>query len=354
MVCCITVGKFDKYFFAVLSGSIFCFLNRLLNQYKCKLSKNAIIHNIFISGSKFLGIIPYLMTRKLYKDTLKKERLTKNDITGEALTNEIKRINEVRWRYLFLSAFVFLLNQALFVITNPIKTNTPNLNILFASLLYLFLSRILREILYSLSCTIDKYVMERKFISVYLLLLSNGIILFIIFGIFAIFDYFFIHLYKNYNDYFREFNTIELLVALGVIITQFSLNLCILLTNKYYSPCHIFIIFVCGQLAIYVNIDFSWKMIVVIICLLLILFLSLIFNEIFEINVCGLSDNTKRNISKRAIADEEDIIEIKKDTMETELNEGLELISRDKDDLLIQNDENIENDLNINSNSNNI
>ena len=86
MVCCISVGKFDKYFFAVLSGSIFCFLNRLLNQYKCKLSKNSIIHNIFISGSKFLGIIPYLMTRKLYKDTLKKERLTKNDITGEALT----------------------------------------------------------------------------------------------------------------------------------------------------------------------------------------------------------------------------------------------------------------------------
>ena len=75
---------------------------------------------------------------------------------------------------------------------------------------------------------------------------------------------------------------------------------------------------------------------------------------LFEINVCGLSDNTKRNINKRAIADEEDIIEIKKDTMETELNEGLELISRDKDDLLIQNDENIENDLNINSNSNNI
>jgi len=95
-------------------------------------------------------------------------------------------------------------------------------------------------------------------------------------------------------------------------------------------------------------------MIVVIICLLFILFFSLIFNEIFEINVCGLSDNTKRNISKRAIADEEDIIEIKKHTMETELNEGLELISRDKDDLLIQNDENIENDLIINSNSNNI
>ena len=35
--------------------------------------------------------------------------------------------------------------------------------------------------------------------------------------------------------------------------------------------------------------------------------MSLIFGEIIEINICGLSDNTKRNISYRAQA-EEDII----------------------------------------------
>ena len=391
MVCCISVGKFDKYFFAVLTGSVFCFLNRLLNQYNGKLSVNAIIHNIFISCSKLLGIIPYLITLKLYKDTPEKEKLAKNDVTGEALINERKRINETRWRYLFLSAFVFLLNQISYVSTIKITTNTSNLNILFTSIFYylffknrlyrhhylscgliiiigvaidlilgnlqkdvtnannigFFILRILREALYSLSCTIDKYVMERKFISVYLLLLSNGIIILIILGIFAIFDYFFIHI-DNYKDYFGKFGVAELLVILGVIATQFSLNLCILLTNKYYSPCHIFIIFVCGQLAIYVNIPFGWKMIVVIICLLLILFLSLIFNEIFEINVCGLSDNTKRNISKRAMIDEKDIILIKSDTMETEVNEGLELFSKDKNDTLNQNEENNENDLNNN------
>ena len=391
MVCCISVGKFDKYFFAVLTGSVFCFLNRLLNQYNGKLSVNAIIHNIFISCSKLLGIIPYLITLKLYKDTPEKEKLAKNDVTGEALINERKRINETRWRYLFLSAFVFLLNQISYVSTIKITTNTSNLNILFTSIFYylffknrlyrhhylscvliiiigvaidlilgnlqkdvtnannigFFILRILREALYSLSCTIDKYVMERKFISVYLLLLSNGIIILIILGIFAIFDYFFIHI-DNYKDYFGKFGVAELLVILGVIATQFSLNLCILLTNKYYSPCHIFIIFVCGQLAIYVNIPFGWKMILVIICLLLILFLSLIFNEIFEINVCGLSDNTKRNISKRAMIDEKDIILIKSDTMETEVNEGLELFSKDKNDTLNQNEENNENDLNNN------
>ena len=105
----------------------------------------------------------------------------------------------------------------------------------------------------------------------------------------------------------------------------------------------------------------TWKKILTYILIVYSKFLKIFLIEdynkwltLFEINVCGLSDNTKRNISKRAIADEEDIIEIKKDTMETELNEGLELISRDKDDLLIQNDENIENGLNINSNSNNI
>jgi hypothetical protein len=32
--------------------------------------------------------------------------------------------------------------------------------------------------------------------------------------------------------------------------------------------------------------------------------MSLVFNEIIEINICGLSENTKRNIIKRAKIDE--------------------------------------------------
>jgi hypothetical protein len=202
----------------------------------------------------------------------------------------------------------------------------------------LFFLRILREALYSLSCTIDKYVMERKFISVYLLLFSNGVINVIILLIFAIFDYFFIHI-DNYKDYFGEFNVTELLVALGVIITQFSLNLGILLTNKNYSPCHIFIIFVCGQLAIYVGVEFIGIYIFVLICLLFILFLSLIFNEIIEINVCGLSYNTKRNISKRAVNEDTNLYTTN-DDVENELEGQYKLEIKDKDFLLSQSDEN--------------
>ena len=55
---------------------------------------------------------------------------------------------------------------------------------------------------------------------------------------------------------------------------------------------------------ILVYIDFSVYSIYVIICLIFILFLSLIFNEIIEINCWGLSENTKRNIIQRADTEE--------------------------------------------------
>ena len=49
----------------------------------------------------------------------------------------------------------------------------------------LLLYRFLRETLYSLSCVIDKYVMEKKFGSVYEIIFPNGVISFLFFIIFA-------------------------------------------------------------------------------------------------------------------------------------------------------------------------
>ena len=80
--------------------------------------------------------------------------------------------------------------------------------------------------------------------------------------------------------------------------TQLGLYLSALITIKNYSPCHVFIIMVFGQIAYYL--DFSSNSIIIIICLIFVLFLSLIFNEIIEINFWGLSKNTKKNIIMRA------------------------------------------------------
>ena len=126
----------------------------------------------------------------------------------------------------------------------------------------------------------------------------------ILFVIFLVFDYYFFKL-DNYKEYFNNFNGRELLSIIGVIITQFGLYLSILFTNKNNTPCHIFIIYVFGYLAYYL--DFSSHSIVIIICIIFILFMSLIFNEIIEINYCGLSKNTKRNIILRAQTNSTDL-----------------------------------------------
>ena len=80
------------------------------------------------------------------------------------------------------------------------------------------------------------------------------------------------------------------------MITQLGLYLFCLITNKDNSPCHIFIIYAFGQFAYYIE----YPNVALIFCLIFILFMSLIFNEIIEINFCRLSENTRKNIMKRA------------------------------------------------------
>jgi len=355
----ISIGKIDIKLIPMVVGCIFCFLNRLLNQYDGSLLfKNPIMTNICISSSKLLTIVPFLISTKFNKSEIKRKNTVKTLQTKYSIEKD--NITKGKWKYLFFSAMVFFVNQFLYVLAIKVKSNTSILNILITSLFYylifkaklfrhhyfscaliiltgllidlvlenlqydvsnnlpLFFVRIIRETVYSLSSVIDKYIMEKKFVSVYELLLSNGVIILILLLIFSIFDYNFFGV-DNYSEYFSNFNFKELLVIFGVIITQFGLNLCILITNKNNSPCHIFIIFIFGQLAYYV--DFTGTSIIVIFCLIFILFLSLIFNEIIEINFWGLSYNTKNNISKRALL-EENMIVTRKDTNEGKVDAG--------------------------------
>ena len=184
--------------------------------------------------------------------------------------------------------------------------------------------RLLREILYSSTIVLIKYLFEKKFCSIYEISLSNGIMNTILFIILAIFDYYFFKL-DNFIEYFDKFGNQEILVIIGLMITQLGLYICILIINKTNSPCHIFIIYVFGQLAYYV--DFSKiSKIFIIVCLLLILFMLLIFNEIIEINCFGFEKNTKKNIAKRARMESNDLLvldnKLIKDKEELDLEEN--------------------------------
>ena len=375
----ISIGKIDKNLIPMIAGCIFCFLNRILNQYDGSLLfKNQIMMNIYISTSKLFTIIPFILLK------INSKKVSSNDI--QTIKNQqalkymnksgAKRIIAGKWGFIFLAVMIYFVNQIFFVLTIKVHSNTTILNILITSLFYylifkiklyrhhylsiiliiivgfiidmilgnllfdidnnlgLFFFRLLREVLFSLSSVVDKYILEKKFGSVYEILLTNGVITSTLFIIFAIIDHNFFGIY-NYEEYFNNFNTTELLVASGVIITQLGLNVSILFTNKNNSPCHIFIIFIFGQLAYYI--DFSGSDAIVIFCLIIIFFLSFVFNEILEINFLGLSDNTKKNISKRAET-EDNMIITKSDTYDSMLEGQDGYILKSKDFKSIESD----------------
>ena len=375
----ISIGKIDKNLIPMIAGCIFCFLNRILNQYDGSLLfKNQIMMNIYISTSKLFTIIPFILLKINSKKVSSKDIQTiKNQQALKYMNkSEAKRIIAGKWGFIFLAIMIYFVNQIFFVLTIKVHSNTTILNILITSLFYylifkiklyrhhylsiiliiivgfiidmilgnllfdidnnlgLFFFRLLREVLFSLSSVVDKYILEKKFGSVYEILLTNGVITSTLFIIFAIIDHNFFGIY-NYEEYFNNFNTTELLVASGVIITQLGLNVSILFTNKNNSPCHIFIIFIFGQLAYYI--DFSGSDAIVIFCLIIILFLSFVFNEILEINFLGLSDNTKKNISKRA-EDEDNMIITKSDTYDSMLEGQDGYILKSKDFKSIESD----------------
>ena len=189
---------------------------------------------------------------------------------------------------ILIISFGFIIDIVLENIFYDVKNN----------LLFLLL-RLLKEMIASLFYVYLKFIIERKFCLIYEILFFIGIIELLLYGIFAIFDYYYIGS-NNYVKYFNEFDGEELFVLLGEMILQFFLYLSILFTIKNNSPCHVFIIFIFGHLAHYFLSLSGYAIIIIILCLIIILFLSLIFNEIIEINICGLSNNTKKNIMKRA------------------------------------------------------
>ena len=195
------------------------------------------------------------------------------------------------YRHHFLSiVLIVLLGIAIVLIAQNIQNEIIKEPIKLAM-------KLMKEIYFSMYTVIGKYVMEKKYVSVYELSFYVGLFHLLTLLIFSIFDYYFLK-WTPFEKFFNNFNYKKILLILGIIITQIGINITTLLTSKNNSPCHIFIILVFGQLAYYAK--FTGLFLLVVVLLIIILFLSLIFNEIIEINICNLSYHTKRNIAKRA------------------------------------------------------
>ena len=110
----ISIGKIDKNLIPMIAGCIFCFLNRLLNQYDGSLLfKNQIMMNIYISTSKLFTIIPFILLK------INSKKVSSNDIktikNQQALKymnkSEAKKIIAGKWGFIFLAVMIYFVNQ---------------------------------------------------------------------------------------------------------------------------------------------------------------------------------------------------------------------------------------------------
>ena len=354
-------GKINKNIIPLILGCIFCLLNRLLNVFiKAKLYDYIILSNIFLSLAHTLIIIPFIIYKiiniKYRNNDNNKEENKQNNIENKEKDNETKKLeleyiyNENDYnkdvpgkiKYIIFITFLFFENYYLFIYSIKIKSNTWTIYIVFSSLFYYlifksklyrhhylsiclilifgiiidvvvknlerdfenqtpqFFLSILRVIILSFNYVLIKYTMEKKDVSPYILGTFSGLINFIFFIILGILENYCFK-FRNYSVYFSNFNKKELFAILGLMITQLGIYTSLFFIDKNDSPCHIFIVFIFSQFGYdFSIIESRGKLAGIIICLILILFFSLVFNEIIELRFLGLAYNTKRNITERA------------------------------------------------------
>ena len=193
-------------------------------------------------------------------------------------------------QYLCLMIIVILgiiINIDLYFYQNEVKTDLIEIIIKYFS-----------EIIFSLCIVLNKFTIEKKFASPYEICFCQGIINLVLYIICLI-------IFKDLDDFFsywNELNNIEVYLFLIMMIIQFVFNLFIFITLKKFTECHILIIIVISELEPFCRdlVYNKFNSIIIIIEFICILFILLIFNEIIEINCCGLQKNTKKNIIKRA------------------------------------------------------
>ena len=336
----ISLGTLDKKLIPILIGAVLSILNKLLIKYPdTNIFKHKIIANIVSIFSKTFTVVPYLIikckSRKMHYNEIE-NRINREDLI---FNDKYDKQTEGKWNLIIITTLFFFVQAILVLYSLEIKFNSWILEILVTSILYYkifnlnlhkhhyfsialiiitgiiidvsfgnlqndvtdnilpFVFRILREIFYSLHDVTNKYLMEKKYCTPYEISLYIGIFNLIYFGLFSLLSYYFLKV-DDFYEYFNNFNNSELFALISLSFIQLGFSLSCLIINDNKTPCHIFIISVLGQFANYT--DFSTYSTVLFICLIFLLFMSLVFTEIIEINICGLSYNTKRNISNRA------------------------------------------------------
>ena len=190
--------------------------------------------------------------------------------------------------------------------------------------IYDFLLVLYIEFVYSINHVLNKYLMETKFCNPYEISFYEGIFALIIniillsiisnieipkySGVLKVFKH------KNYDGkiyidnfkyYMDKFSAKEFFVFLLVAFNRVSYNLFSLLTIKHFTPSHVIIILLFGEMEYGFETVMRGDVAFTFFFFLILFFLILVFTEVIELNFFGISSNTKKNIRERAAKMEE-------------------------------------------------
>ena len=356
-MCCkcklITLGKVNGFLVLIIIGAILLgSLTLVEGLSKSFARKNK--HPIIYSMTYSLGMSLSFCFLLVYKKRIKSER------ENLLLNNEIERVNtfskskiSIKEKFLWLLltasinyfAYVFF---CIYWINEDNYFNCWGITILFMSLLSYFilnmkiqrhhylgiisiiilgitfnialgkfskesldrdlnsyLVELMYESLFCLTNVLYKFLMDKKYIISYEILVYEGIIEFIL-GVITLIITTSLNYLDNFWDFVNDVDATEIALLVLLTLIQFLLYLSQIIVIDKFSPFHVFLITVIRDLIFFFAFFRADKLagsIYVAINILACLFILLMFTEIIEINFLDLSTMTKKNIELRALMD---------------------------------------------------
>lgn len=341
----ITFGSISKFLFYPIIGGIFKFIAELvLFHIKPKVTNYPYMLGINASLGMCLSLLPFIFEKIRAKtrnrrdskylkllheresaisklDPYKKENSRKIyykiclliiacilDFTQKVLTFLfVEDIENNFWIFdiMFLTIFsIIILKTKLYkhqyislaiIVILGITQNIVNLydkKVKFLSLLLIFSI----EITYTFNMVINKISMENYFCSPFEISFYEGF-----FALAA--NVILLKINKKYNfyNYYNIIDKREILLFVLLMLSRWSFNIFGLLTVKFFTPSHVVLLLIIGEITFSFKYKDIWKLSLTIPIFLLLLFALLVFMEILELNFCGLEYFTKNHIGERAL-----------------------------------------------------
>ena len=167
--------------------------------------------------------------------------------------------------------------------------------------------KFIAEIFFCLNVVVNKYNMEKNFCTSYEICIWEGVVNLILFVISLSIINFIgasiagIKYPENIHEYKNNFDKNDIFVIILVIVVSCIYNLLVIVTCENFTPCHVLILLIINEYYYYLKMNKNKVLnFIGIFILLLIFFMFLFFIEVLELNLFGISINTKKNIGIRA------------------------------------------------------